>query len=232
MENPRILGITLARGGSKSIPNKNLVPLNSKPLIQYTFDVVSQLSSLTRYIVSTDSNLIRDFSLSSGIEVPFLRPSYLASDTATSVDALKHAVAFCEEQDSIKYDIVVELMATNPFKTSEDCQNCIDLLISKGCDSVIGVTQLYDHHPARIKKLINGYIQDFCVPELSSRRQDLTPPAFIRNGSIYALNRDKLMNDNHRFGGSNSFAYVMPAERSINIDDPIDLVVAESLLST
>lgn len=231
MQEPRILAITLARGGSKSIPSKNLALINSKPLIQYTFDIVPQIPNV-RYIVSTDSHLIRDYSLSAGIDVPFLRPPHLATDTATSVSALQHAVAFCEAQDSVKYDIVVELMATNPFKTAEDCTNCINLLIEKSCDSVIGVTQLHDHHPARIKKLVNGYIHDFCVPELSSRRQDLSPPAYIRNGSIYALNRDKLMDHNHRFGGPNSFAYIMPPERSINIDEPTDLIVAEALISS
>ncbi len=229
---PRVLGITLARGGSKSIPNKNLVLLNKLPLIQYTFNIIPDCLSIDRYIVSTDSETIRHYCQEASIDAPFLRPSFLATDTATSVDALQHAVTFCEKQDSIKYDYVVELMVTNPFKLASDCEACLSTLISSSADSVIGVTQLYDHHPARIKKLVDGYIRDFCVPELSSRRQDLTPPAYIRNGSIYALNRDKLMLEDHRFGGDNSLAHIMPPERSINIDDPLDLVLAESLLNS
>ena len=232
MPSPLVLGITLARGGSKSIPNKNLALLNNIPLIQYTFNIIPDCLSLDRYIVSTDSEIIRDYCNKSFIDAPFLRPSFLASDTATSVDALQHAVAFCEQQDSIKYDYVVELMATNPFKLASDVEACLSILKSSSADSVIGVAQLYDHHPARIKKLVDGYIQDFCVPELSSRRQDLKPPAYIRNGSIYALNRDKLMLEGHRFGGDNSLAHIMPPERSINIDDPLDLVLAESLLNS
>ena len=78
-------------------------------------------------------------------------------------------------------------MATSPFKSSTDIDSCIELLHQLGADSVIGVTQLFDHHPARAKQIIDGKITDFCVPELSFRRQDLSPPAYIRNGSIYAL---------------------------------------------
>ena len=82
-------------------------------------------------------------------------------------------------------------MCTNPFKDHSDIDNCINLFFEKSADSVIGVNQLEEYHPARAKKLINGYINDFCVAENSSRRQDLTPKAFIRNGSI-AISRDKL----------------------------------------
>ena len=225
-----ILGVTLARGGSKGIPKKNLALIKNKPLIKYTLDEAKKCKMLSRYIVSTDDNDVKDFCLNEGVEVPFLRPSHLATDKATSVDALIHAVNFCEEQEKIKYDFVIELMATNPLKNEEDINNCILKLIATKADSVIGVTKLDDHHPARIKKIVNDKIEDFCVPELSSRRQELKPEAYIRNGSIYALNRDALVNKKHRFGGENSRPFIMPIERSINIDAPIDLLICESYL--
>ena len=225
-----VLGITLARGGSKGIPKKNLVDLNGKPLIKYTLDVAKECKLITRYLVSTDDKELFNFCKSEGIEVPFLRPAHLATDEATSVDALIHAVEFCEREENIKYDYVVELMATNPFKNLQDVNNCIEKLIKTNADSVIGVTKLEDNHPARIKKIESDKIKDFCVPELSSRRQDLKPDAFIRNGSIYALNRDKLINNKHRFGGDNSRPYVMPFERSINIDTPLDLMLCETII--
>lgn len=230
LPNKRILAITLARGGSKGINKKNLVDINGSPLIKYTIDEAKKSKYIDRYIVSTDCPSISEYCKSVGVDVPFLRPSFLASDTATSHDALKHGVLFCEEQEGVKYDYVVELMCTNPFKSHSDIDNCIEILDSKAADSVIGVTRLIDHHPARIKKLVNGYLQDFCVPETSSRRQDLNPPAFIRNGSIYALNRDKLVMHNHRFGGNNSIGYQMPSDKSINIDTKLDLVLARTLL--
>ena len=97
-------------------------------------------------------------------------------------------------------------------------------------DSVIGVSKLEDHHPARIKKVVNGYIRDFVIPETSSRRQDLKPDAYIRNGSIYAISRNKLMNEGYRYGGKNSMAYIMDEPAHINIDTKWDLLLADLIL--
>ena len=226
----RVIGVTLARGGSKGIPKKNLALLAGKPLIEYTFIQALQSKLLNRYILSTDDNEIASYARSRGIDVPFIRPSILASDTATSADALKHAVNFCEAQEKIKYDLVVEIMCTNPFKTSLDIDNCIKLFSTKKVDSVIGVSKLDDHHPARIKKLESGFIKDFVIPELSSRRQDLKPDAYIRNGSIYAISRDKLIKENYRFGGNNSFGYIMNEPANVNIDSKWDLLLAETII--
>lgn len=227
----RVLAITLARGGSKGIPHKNLIDLCGKPLLQYTIDLAKDCEFIDRYIVSTDDIEILKYCQSKGVDVPFLRPAYLATDEATSVDALIHAVHFCENQDECKYDYIIELMATNPLKNKDDVEKCLIKLKNTSADSVIGVTKVEEHHPARIKKIESDKILDFCVPELSSRRQDLRPFAYIRNGSIYALNRDKLINEKHRFGGLNSRPHVMPYERSINIDSIMDLKLCELFLS-
>ena len=226
----RILAITLARGGSKGIPKKNMSLISGRHLIEYTFSEALKSKNIDRYILSTDDIQIANFAKKFGVDVPFLRPPELASDTATSVDALKHAVLFCEEQENKKYDLIVELMCTNPFKKASDIENCIQLFKDNKVDSVIGVSKLEDHHPARIKKIVNGYIRDFAVPETSSRRQDLKPEAFIRNGSIYAISRDKLVNENYRFGGQDSLAYVMEDPANINIDTKWDLLLAEVVM--
>ena len=226
----RTLGITLARGGSKGIHKKNMSLISGKPLIEYTFSEALKSKNIDRYILSTDDVEIANYGKKKGVDVPFLRPSELASDTATSADALRHAVLFCEKQENKKYDLVVELMCTNPFKKSTDIENCIKLFKNNKVDSVIGVSKLEDHHPARIKKIVNGYIRDFAVPETSSRRQDLKPEAFIRNGSIYAISREKLVNDNYRFGGQNSLAYIMEDPANINIDTKWDLLLAEIVM--
>ena len=227
----KVLAITLARGGSKGIPKKNLVKLGGKPLIKYTIDLAKECNFIDRYIVSTDSNEIKDYCVKQNVDVPFIRPKELASDQASSADALIHAVKFCESQDKFKYDYVIELMATNPFKNKDDVYYCLKKLVDTNADSVIGVTQLEEHHPARIKKIESDKIVDFCVPELSSRRQDLRPLAYIRNGSIYALNRDKLINNKHRFGGNNSRPHIMPQERSLNVDSKLDLAICELMIT-
>ncbi len=228
---PKILGVTLARGGSKSIPKKNIVKIANKPLLYYTIKEAKLSKFIDRYIVSTDSLEISNVAKELDAEVPFIRPAEYASDTATSAIALKHAVLFCENQEKCKYDYVVELMATNPFKKAFHIDELIQKHIKTRADSVIGVCKLHDHHPARIKKIENDFLIDFNIPETSSRRQDLKPDAYIRNGSIYSVSRDLLVEKNYRYGGNNSRPYIMPDICNINIDTPNDLLIANALLS-
>jgi len=227
----RILGITLARGGSKSILRKNIKLIDGVPLIGYTVKEALKSKLITRYIVSTDDEEIQQVAIKYGAEAPFLRPSEISSDQASSVDALKHAVNWIEKEEGIKYNYVIELMCTNPLKTVEDIDASIDKLLKTKADSVIAVHHLEDHHPARIKKIVDDKIIDFCMQEIpESRRQDLKPDAYIRSGSIYALKRNHLMVDSKRYGSENSRPYILPPERSINIDTEIDFLVAELML--
>ena len=232
MKKNKILGITLARGGSKSIHKKNIKELCGKPLIAYTIKEALKSKLLTRYVISTDDPEIKNIAEDNGAEVPFLRPSYLATDKATSMAALNHAIEFVEEEEGIKYDYVIELMCTNPLKTVKDIDACIIKLIETGADSVIAVHKLEDHHPIRIKKVVEDRIEDFCLPEpLDSRRQDLKPDAYIRSGAIYALKRDELIIRNSRYGTKNSRPYILPPERSVNVDTEIDFLLAEILIN-
>lgn len=232
MENrPRILGITLARGGSKSVPYKNIKPILGVPLIAYTIAEALKSDLLTRYIVSTDDENIREVALKYGAEVPFLRPSNIASDTASSVSALQHAVNWIEKQEGLEYDFIVELMCTNPLKNVRDLDGMIERLVSSGADSVIAIHKLEDHHPIRIKKIVDDKIVDFCLPEVAEmRRQDLKPDAYIRSGSIYALTRDHLMLEGRRYGSENSRPYILPPERAVNVDTEIDFLMAEKMI--
>lgn len=227
----KILGITLARGGSKSVPRKNIRPILGVPLIGYTIAEALRSSLLTRYIVSTDDEEIRQVSLKHGADVPFLRPAEYSTDSATSVGALQHAVNWIEQEERVRYDYVVELMCTNPMKTVVDIDSCIGKIISTGADSVIAVHRIEDHHPIRIKKIIDDRIVDFCLSETAeTRRQDLKPDAYVRSGSIYCLRRDHLMMDGRRYGSSESRPYILPEERAINVDTEIDFLIAENLL--
>ena len=229
----RILGITLARGGSKSVPRKNIKSICGKPLIAYTISEALKSKYLTRYIVSTDDNEISKISQQFGAEVPFIRPSNLSTDKASSASAIRHAVEFVENQEGIKYDFVVELMCTNPLKTVDDIDGSIKKLIDTGADSVIAVHRLEDHHPIRIKRINNDRIVDFCLPETpETRRQDLKPDAYIRSGSIYAVRRDEVMIHNRRYGTENSRPYILLPERAVNVDTEIDFMVAEKIISS
>ena len=228
----RILGLTLARGGSKSVPRKNIKPIVGIPLIAYTIAEALRSQWLTRYIVSTDDAEIQQVALEYGAESPFLRPEEFSTDTASSVAAMQHAVNWVEDQEGVQYDYVVELMCTNPMKTVEDIDASIEKLVETNADSVIAVHRLEDHHPLRIKKIVDDKIMDFCLSEVpESRRQDLKPDAYIRSGSIYALKRDHLMVDGKRYGSDDSRPYILLEEKAVNIDTEIDFLIAESMLN-
>jgi CMP-N,N'-diacetyllegionaminic acid synthase len=226
-----VLGITLARGGSKSIYKKNIHLIDGLPLISYTITEAIQSKLITDYLVSTDDHEIAVVARQYGAKTPFLRPENLSTDQASSVSALQHAVRWAEHNYKKKYDYIVELMCTNPLKKVVDIDKCIEILHETQADSVIAVHKLDDHHPARIKKIVDGFLVDFCIQEEpESRRQDLKPDAYIRSGSIYALKRDYLMNEGRRYGSKNSRAYILPKDKAINIDSEEDMYLAEYLI--
>ena len=231
METPHILMVTLARGGSKSVHKKNIAPLLGVPLLAFTVIEAKRTTFPNDYIVSTDDEEIAECARRYGAEVPFVRPPELSGDTASSAAAVIHALKWMEADRDKTYDIVIELMCTNPMKTAHDIDAVVSKIVETGADSVIGVTQLLDHHPMRVKKIEDDRLVDFCLYEKpENRRQDLEPPAYIRNGSIYAVKRDVLLATGARYGTANSRPYVMPEDRSVNIDGPLDMLLAEALL--
>jgi len=228
--NKRVLGVILARGGSKAIPRKNIKDINGHPLIAYTIYEALKSKYLDRLVVSSDDDEIRSISEAYGAEAPFSRPKDLSGDKAKPVECNLHATKWIEDDEGKKYDYVVELLVTNPFKTSVDIDNVIEKQVYTDADSVIAVMPLEDHHPIRIKKIVDGKIRDFILPEVpESRRQDLKPKAYIRNGSIYSMRRD-MLEKGIRYGTDNSLAYIMPRERTVNIDEPMDFIIADYLM--
>ncbi len=225
-----ILGITLARGGSKGIKNKNIKLLHNKPLIYYTIREALKSKFLSSYIVSTDSKDIKNISEKYGAHVPFLRPKKLSADRSSSSEALKHAVRFMEKINNTKYDFIIEIMATNPLKNYNDIDTLIGKLIKTKADTVIAMSKVIEHHPRRLKKIINDKIIDIMKEKKESRRQDLKPNIYIRAGSIYGIKRDIIMKKGLRYGTKNSRPYILPSDRSINIDNVNDFYVAEKLL--
>lgn len=230
-EKPRILGLTLARGGSKSVPLKNIRPILGVPLLAYTIREALKSRLISDYIVSTDDTQIQRVALEHGAQAPFLRPAHLATDTANSLDPMQHAVAWMENHRGIPYDYVIELMATNPMKTVADIDGALQKLMDTGADSVIAVHELQDHHPMRIKKIVDDRITDFCLAEpANARRQDLSPTAYIRSGAIYAMRRDVLMVQQCRYGSFDSRPWYLDPEKAINVDSMADFLLAEILI--
>ena len=226
----RVLGIVTARGGSKGIPGKNLAPLMGRPLLAYTADAARRARLLTHTVLSTDDPQIAAAGQEMGLVVPFLRPAALAADETPTVPVLQDAVRRLEAEGE-SYDAILTLQPTNPLRTSGDIDGAIELLEATGADSVISFVDTGERHPARMKYIeADGRVIDppFAEEFEGQRRQDL-PKLFLRDGAIYLTRRDVLMNDGS-LKGRDCRAWIMPEDRSCNIDTPFDLWLTEQLM--
>lgn len=225
-----ILGIITARGGSKGIPGKNIKLLGGKPLIAYTIDAAKKSTLVSHLIVSTDDEEIAEVCRQHGADVPFMRPKELALDNTPHVPVVQHAVSFFEEKNNIKVDFIVILQPTSPFRTADDLDMTIQKLIDSKADSAVSLVEVPSSaHPIKIKKLEGDKVIPYCIPEEEgTRRQDL-PVAYRRSGAVYAMRRDLIMKDNKLYGDF-IVGHIVPKERSIDIDYPIDWVQAEYIL--
>jgi CMP-N,N'-diacetyllegionaminic acid synthase len=220
----RVLAVTLARGGSKRVPNKNIRNIAGKPLIKYTFEEIKKSKYIDHYIVSTDCEKTKQICKDNNVFF-HNRPIDLATDFTTSADSLMDVV-----KNYPGFDIVVEVMATNPLKSFEDIDGVIEKLVKTNADSVVSVVRIWDNHPARVKYIENDRMINF-YPEIpESRRQDLSPPAYVRNGSIYALKVKAFLKHRVRVC-PDSRPFIMPEERTINIDEMKDFYLAEILIN-
>ena len=221
------LGIIPARGGSKGIPRKNVRLVGGRPLIAYTIDAALESRLLTRFITSTDDTEIA--AVAGGLGSPVLmRPSELAADDTPMVPVVKHTLATLEPTEG-RYDYVVVLQPTTPLRTSEDIDEALALLVETGADSVISVYQVADHHPARMYRQVDGRLVPYEAEPPQRLRQAL-PPVYHRNGAIYACRRT-LIEQHGTLIGPDTRPYIMPRQRSLNIDDELDLAFADFLLS-
>jgi N-acylneuraminate cytidylyltransferase/CMP-N,N'-diacetyllegionaminic acid synthase len=224
-----MLALITARGGSKAIPGKNIKILAGKPLIAWTIEAAKKAESIDRVVVSTDDELIAKIAKEWGADVPFLRPSELAQDNSPSIDAVTHAVKWLAENENYQPEYVMLLQPTSPLRSAEDIQNVIEFAKSRQAESVVSVARA-DQHPYWMKTISSeGRLVNFMPESISfSRRQDL-PAAYMLNGSIYLVKRDILIARNSLYT-ENTLAYVMPTERSMDIDTPWELYLAELIL--
>lgn len=183
-----------------------------------------------RAIVSTDDQEIADVVRREGADVPFLRPAELADDRAKMAPVLRHAVLELESAEGARYDWVLLLQPTSPFRSLDDLREALGLARAGGCDSVISVVRVFDVHPVLMKKIEGGRLLPFCVPEPEgTRRQDYEPPAYMRNGAIYLTRREVLV-ERGSIWGEVIRPYEMPEERSVSIDTEVHLRIVDQML--
>jgi CMP-N-acetylneuraminic acid synthetase len=204
--------------------------VGGKPLITWSLDVGLAAPSISRLVVSTDDHEIADLARSAGVEVPFLRPAEFASDTALAIDVITHALDHLLRADNYRPDVVLWLQPTSPLRTIEDIETSIALMKEKSASSVVSVSPAEHHHPFLMKRLDDhGLLRPWVVDQtLPQRRQEL-PAAYCLNGAIYLARRELLL-EQRTFYSESTYAYVMPAERSLDIDNAWDLYLVDLIL--
>ena len=226
-----VLAIITARGGSKGVPGKNILPVGGRPLIQWTIDAALGSRHVDRLILSSDDPAIIEIALKGGCEVPFQRDPALAGDDASSIDVVIDAL-----QRVPGYDIAVLLQPTSPLRSSADIDGAIELLESTGAPACVSVRQA-DDHPYWTFRLGDGCILAHLAepPDgIPLRRQNL-PAAWCLNGAVYVAQVNWFLRE-RSFLSPQTAGYVMPAERSLDIDTAADVArlksTVESMRST
>lgn len=227
----RILFVITARGGSKGVPRKNITVLGKFPLIAYKIISAQKCKFDKRILVSTEDEEIAGVARKYGAEVPFLRPMELASDTASSIDVVMHAINWVKANDNTKYDCVCLLEPSSPFATYEDLDKAFSLMKDKNADTLLGmketeVSSLFIHPLDMEGKLSIFY--DSIRDNKSVRRQDQVKE-YTMNGCIYAARMEYFIK-NQMFHSINSIPYIMPQEKSIEIDSMLDYEFAKYLV--
>ncbi len=227
--NKRVLAIIPARGGSKRLPRKNILDLNGKPLIAWTIEAALKSRYIDKTIVSTDDKEIAEISDKYGAEVPFMRPKRLASDTASSVDVILHAINFYKEKGN-NFEYIVLLQPTSPLRMDEDIDAAFEQLDDK-TKAVVSVCET-EHTPLWSNTLpADLSMKDFIRPEIKNVRSQDLPKYYRLNGAVY-ISEIGYFKDNIGFIGDRTVAFIMLQERSIDIDSVFDFLFCEFLMKT
>lgn len=217
------LAIIPARGGSKRLPRKNVLPLSGKPLINWTIEAALNSKYIDKVLVSSDDDEILATAEEAGAET-IKRPAELAQDTSTSFDAIKHAIDHTE-----RYDYVVMLQPTSPLRTSQQVDEAIEMLESKKADAVISVTHM-EHSPLWANTLpADGSMVGFLSEEVLNRRSQDLAIHYRLNGAIYICKTIRLLEAESFFLKENVYAYKMNNSSSVDIDTAMDFSLAEIL---
>ncbi len=231
MRRESVLAIIGARGGSKGVKNKNIRPLLGKPLIAWTIEQALDSQLFDHVVLTSDSDEIMRISAAYGAEVFFKRPDEYATDTAPKIPAIRHALVESEKHFGKQYDYTVDLDATAPLRIIQDLVEALQQFELGGYDALITAM------PARRSPYFNLIEQDAQgrvslskkLDRPIARRQD-SPRCFDMNASFDIWKRDALLNSDTLFTG-NTGLFVMPEERSIDIDSELDWRMVEMLMT-
>lgn len=230
-KNKTFLAIIPARGGSKGLTGKNIKELCGKPLIAWSIEAGLKSKYLDEVMVTTDYQNIAEISKQYGANVPFLRPDELASDTATSFDAIKHTIEYYKNELSKEFDYIVLLEPTSPLREANDIDNMIEKIIQNedNFDSIVSIGEVHEH-PSIMKKIVNkNYLSSYCVElEMKSRRQD-NDIAYFPYGVAYIVKTKSLLDERTFYTKRNTF-YEIRRYQCYEIDDMYDFLAIENIM--
>ena len=223
-----IVGLITARGGSKEVPRKNVLPVAGRPLIAWTVEAAVEAQGLDRVIVSTDDPEIAQVCREWGAEVPFMRPPELSRDDTPHMPVMVHAVRWMEAHWGRAPEYVLLLQPTSPLRTAQDIDGAIQVARRTDADSVVSVCEAKEH-PYLIKTVSeDGALVDF-IPGANLETRQLGPKVYFVNGAIY-LTRSRVLVEEQTFYPRRVYAYVMPRERSLQVDTLWDLELVRRVM--
>tara|TARA_S200000501_G_scaffold371931_1_gene415958 strand:+ start:354 stop:1049 length:696 start_codon:yes stop_codon:yes gene_type:complete len=222
-----ILAIIPARSGSKGLPNKNILKLDGKPLIAWSIIEANKSKYIDKCIVSTNDRYIADISISYKCEVPFIRPCDLSTDKANLNDVIMHAIKTIDNQ----YDIVIVLQPTSPLRKSFDIDRALEIMMDRDAPTVVSVSQ--SNKPFHWNYVIeeNGTLKPCTsIKNITTNRQQF-PKTYLPNGALFISKVDYFIRE-ISFYTNLTLAFVMPEERSIDIDSQIDFFTAQAIIDS
>lgn len=228
----RVLAVIPARTGSKRVKNKNIKILGGKPLITYTILTALKSKYVTDICLSTDSIKIKQIGLDNGLLIPFLRSKKLSNSTALTIDVVKDAIKKFESYHETKYDYILLLQPTCPFREDNLIDKCIKILKNNSSlDSLITVSDVNSYHPYRMKFMDENNILKNVIEQ---GFEDMRPiqkikKAYIRSGSIYLCKKETI-NKYNSLVGKHTYGVELKNEYTINIDTPEDFQMARKFL--
>jgi CMP-N-acetylneuraminic acid synthetase len=227
-----VLALIPARGGSQRVPNKNVRPLNGKPLIAYTIEAARSSRRITRIIVSTDSEAIAAVARQWRAEVPFLRPAEISRCDSTEMQFFDHILDWFDRNDRYIPDLIVLLYPTSPFRTAASIDRAVELMLAHPEADSLRSVRLCSEHPYKMWVQEQEYLKPFVqgsVPNMHTLSYHLLPTVYIQNASIY-ITKPSTLRSKRSPTGDRILSFVMEERESVDINTPLDFVLAECIL--
>ena len=227
---PLALGLIPARGGSKSVLKKAVHPVAGRPLIGWTIDAARRAQLLDRLVVTTEDDEIADVARDHGAEVPFMRPRELARDDVPNMDAAIHALTWLDENEGYRPEYLVLLQPTSPLRLPEDIDAPVTMARDGELDAVVSMTPA-THHPRLLRHVDErGVVAPYAAEAPDLPRRQTLAPVYAHNGSVFLV-RAGILRSQHTYEPEGTRAYIMPPDRSLDVDSAWDMHLAGLILA-